>query len=199
MRWIPTAIAIGVGFVMLFDFFYRHPLLDIIGTALREWAILLTAFAMLVGLFNLLRVHSLRVARRSEPDAGYSVLVLLTALAVTGVGFWFGLPSAPMTWIFDNLYMPLQGAFFALVAFFLASAAYRALRAHNAEMFLMLLSALIVFIGQIPLLEIAAQAKDWILSVPSEAGVRGLLIGVALGTMATGLRLIVGLDRPYSE
>ncbi|MBI3741567.1 MAG: hypothetical protein HY257_07405 [Chloroflexi bacterium] len=199
MKWLPTAVAIGVGLVTLADFFYRHPLLDTIGTAFREWTILLTAFALLLGLFNLLHVHFLRVARRNEPNPGYSLVLLATALAVTGIGFWFGLPSEPMTWIFSNLYLPLQGAFFALVAFFLASAAYRALRANSFATFLMLAAALIVLIGQIPLTSIATQAKDWILSVPSEAGVRGLLLGVALGTLATGVRLLVGIDRPYSE
>ncbi len=206
MRWLLTAVAIGVGFVMLADFFYRHPLLDILGVAFREWAIILTAFALLVGLYNLLHVHFLRVLRRHEPNAGYSLLVLATALTVIAIGFWFGLGSeSPMTWIFNYAYRPLQGAFFALAAFFLASAAYRALRARSIETFLMLIAALVVFVGQIPLtntesaFNIAAQAKDWVLSVPAEAGVRGILIGVALGTVATGLRLIVGLDRPYSE
>jgi hypothetical protein len=199
MKWLATAAAIGVGLVTLADFFYKHPLLDILGTTFREWTILLAAFALLVGLANLLLVHFLRVARRTEPDAGHSALVLLTTLIVIGVGFWFGLPSEPMTWIFDHLYLPLQGAFLALAAFFLATAAYRAFRAHNIETFLMLAAALIVLVGQIPLTNIAAQAKEWVLSVPSEAGVRGLLIGVALGTLATGVRLIVGLDRPYSE
>ncbi len=199
MSWFATAVAIGVGLIVLLDVFVSNPFLDPIGEAFRQWTIVLTAFALLLGLFNVALVHVTRIIRRDEPGAGYSLVVLATAGIVTLVGLAAGLPSGAMTWIFDNLYLPLQGAFFALVAFFLATAAYRALRARSVETTLMLIAALIVLLGQIPLLPIFAGARDWVLTVPSEAGVRGILLGVALGTLATGLRLIAGIDRPYSE
>jgi hypothetical protein len=199
MKVVATAVAIGVGFIVLLDFFVTNPLLDTTGQVLRQWTIILTAFALLLGLVNLLQVHLLRVIRRNEPGAGYSLIVLLTAGIVMLVGLATGLPSPAMTWVFDNLYVPLQGAFFALVAFFLATAAYRALRARSVETTLMLIAALIVFLGQVPVVPLFAGARDWVLSVPSEAGVRGILLGVALGTVATGVRLLVGMDRPYSE
>lgn len=199
MKWLATAVAIGVGIIVLADFFFTAPLLDALGSAFKEWTISLTAFAMLVGLGNLLIVHSLRIARRNESGVGYSVIVLVTALVVFVIGLIFGLNNGPMVWIFDNIYLPLHGAFFALAAFFLATAAYRALRARNIETLLMLLAALAVFLGQTPLVSALSVAKEWVLSVPSEAGVRGILLGVALGTIATGLRLLLGVDRPYSE
>jgi hypothetical protein len=199
MKWLPTAIAIGVGVIVLLDFFFTQPLLDAIGFAFRDWTIILTAFAVLLGLANLIQVHLLRIIKRNEPNTGYSVLVLVTASIVFLAGLFFGLPSAPMNWIFDNMYLPLQGAFFALVAFFLATAAYRALRARNLETTWMLVAALIVLLGQAPLVNVMTQVREWVLNVPSTAGARGILLGVALGTIATGLRLIAGLDRPYSE
>ncbi len=199
MKSLPTGVAIAVGIVVLADFFFTHPILDALGDAFREWAIILTAFALLLGLLNLLNVHFVRIIRREESGAGYSLVVILTAGAVTMIGLLTGLTSAPMTWIFENVYIPLQSTLFALIAFFLAAAAYRALRARNGESFLMLLAALIVFIGQTPLFSFLSGAKDWVLRIPAEAGVRGILIGVGLGTLATGFRLLVGLDRPYSE
>jgi len=199
MRLIPTAIAIAVGLVTLLDYFFTLPLLDMVGAAFRQWTIILTAFALLLGLINLFQVHLTRIVRRHEASAGYSIIVVVTATLVVVVGLWFTLPSPPMTWIFDNLYAPLQGAFLALVAFFLATAAYRALRARNIETMWMLLAALVVFAGQTPILGVLADAREWVLNIPSTAGVRGILIGVALGTIATALRLLIGLDRPYSE
>ncbi|MCL4393640.1 MAG: hypothetical protein M1482_02315 [Chloroflexi bacterium] len=199
MKWLPTAIAIGVGIVVLLNFFFTQPLLDAISFVFREWTIILTAFAVLLGLLNLVQVHVLRIIKRNEPNTGYSILVLVTALSVFLIGLLFGLPSAPMNWVFDNMYLPLQGAFFALVAFFLATAAYRALRARSIETTWMLVAALVVLVGQAPLVNVMTQAKEWVLNVPSTAGTRGILLGVALGTIATGLRLIIGLDRPYSE
>ncbi len=199
MKWLATAVAAGVGLVVLLDFFLRNPVLDALGAAFREWTILLAAFALLLGLLNLMAVHFWRIVRRSERGAGYSAVVLATTALVAATGLVFGLPSAPMTWVFNNLYVPLQGAFLALVAFLLASAAYRALRARSIETTLMLLAALIVFLGQAAWTDAFAGAREWVLNVPSAAGVRGILIGVALGTMATGLRLLLGQDRPYSE
>jgi len=199
MKHIPTAIAIGVGLIVLLDFFFTLPLLDAVGFTFREWTIILAAFAVLLGLVNLVLVHLSRIIRHNEPSTGYSVIVLLTAVSVFLIGLLFGLPSEPMNWVFDHLYVPLQGAFFALVAFFLATAAYRALRARNLDTTLILVSALIVFLGQAPLVSAMTQVREWVLNVPSTAGARGILLGVALGTIATGLRLIVGMDRPYSE
>ena len=200
MRLVTTAFAIAVGMVVVFDFFFEQPIIDAIGKAFTDWAIVLTAFAVLLGLVNLLAVHVARVVRRNEPSAGYSVIVLITTLVVLVAGLAFDGPSgAPMSWLFTNVYAPLQGALFALVAFFLATAAYRALRIRTLESVLMVVAALIVFLGQIPLFDFFADLKNWLLNVPSEAGVRGILLGVALGTIATGVRLLVGLDRPYSE
>ncbi|MCX7838055.1 MAG: hypothetical protein N2559_01155 [Anaerolineae bacterium] len=198
MRWLPTTIAIAVGLIVLIDYFFEAPLLDALGFAFREWTIILTAFALLLGVINLVQVHLSRVIHRQETGAGYSALVVITATVVALTGLWFGLPSEPMTWLFDNVYVSLQSAFFALTAFFLATAAYRALRARTIEATWMLVIALIVFIGQTPLLGILADAREWVLNVPATAGVRGILIGVALGTMATALRLLLGWDRPYS-
>ncbi len=203
MRWILTAFAIAISIVTLFTIFFPLPVLQDLHNYFVESTIILTAFALLVGLGNLVLVHFLRITRRNEPGTGYSIIVLVSALIVFIIGLVSDLSSAPMMWIFNNVYLPLQSAFFALTAFFLATAAYRALRARNLETTLMLIAALVVFIGQTPLItsmsDTFVSVKDWVLSVPSAAGVRGILLGVALGTIATGLRLLAGIDRPYSE
>lgn len=199
MKWLSTAVAMAVGIIVLIGTFFPVPLLNALSLAFKEWAIILTAFALLVGLVNLLLVHLARILRRQEPGALYSIIVLVTSITVMLIGLVFGVADAPMSWIFDHVYLPLQGAFFALAAFFLATAAYRAMRARSFETLLMLIAALIVLLGQTPLVNLLADAKAWALSVPSTAGVRGILLGVALGTIATGLRLLIGMDRPYSE
>ena len=42
-------------------------------------------------------------------------------------------------------------------------------------------------------------AREWILGVMSLGGARGILLGVALGTIVVGLRLLIGIDRPYAD
>jgi hypothetical protein len=203
MRWILTSIAIAVGIVTLSSIFFPLPVLHDLHDFFIQSTIILTAFALLVGLGNLVLVHFLRIVRRNEPGTGYSIIVMVSAAIVFAMGLIFNLSDAPMMWIFDNVYRPLSGAFFALTAFFLATAAYRALRARSVETTLMLIAALVVFIGQTPLITSMSNEvvllKEWVLNVPSAAGMRGILLGVALGTIATGLRLLAGMDRPYSE
>jgi uncharacterized membrane protein len=73
----------------------------------------------------------------------------------------------------------------------------------NLETFFFVLFAVIVLLGQVPigiyLWPELPIIKDWILDVPTLAGVRGILMGVALGTIATGLRVLIGADRPYID
>ena len=198
MKLLSMFVAITTGAIVLIDFFFANPVIDTLGATFRAWTILLSAFALLLGLANLARVHFARIAHR-EKEIGYSVLMLAVASVVSGMGLIFGLADGPLPWLFDHVYLPLQSSLFALTAFFLATAAYRALRARSIETLLMLMAAVIVFLGQTPWLGGWAIAKEWLLRVPSEAGLRGILLGVALGAVATGVRLLLGVDRPYSD
>jgi hypothetical protein len=60
-----------------------------------------------------------------------------------------------------------------------------------------------VLLGQVPagslLWEEFPLIKEWVLRVPTMAGARGILLGVALGIIATGLRILLGADRPYVD
>ncbi len=90
-----------------------------------------------------------------------------------------------------------------MLALFIVTAAFRAFRVNNFESFFFVLFAIIVLLGQVPisiyLWPELPIVKDWIINVPALAGVRGILLGVALGTIATGLRILMGTDRPYAN
>jgi hypothetical protein len=110
-------------------------------------------------------------------------------------------------WIYDSLYSPMQSTLFALLAFFVASAAFRAFRIRTVEAGLLAVAALIVMLGRVPLgdqmtgflpapLRLGA-IQQWIMDWPQNAAKRAILIGAALGVMATGLRVILGIERSY--
>jgi nucleoside permease NupC len=90
---------------------------------------------------------------------------------------------------------------FSLLAFFIASAAFRAFRARNVEATLMLATSIVVMLGVIPvgewIHEGMPELKDWILNYANNAGRRAILIGAALGAVATGLRVILGIERSH--
>lgn len=199
-RTIPMAVAMAVGFLMLIDFFFDESHINALGSFLVSSAVIVVAFALLLGLLNVLLVHFKRIGRREE-GWPYSIFLVAIALIVLLAGI-SGPETDVVKWIFDNVQFPLQAATFSLLAFYVATAAYRSFRLRSLESIAFILAVIVVLLGQVPigksLSEFLPAAKDWILDVPSTAGVRGIIIGVALGTIATGVRILMGFDRPYS-
>lgn len=199
---VPVSVAIGVGLIVLLGQFITNNNLDAISGTLVAWGALLTAFALLLGLVNVLHFHLARIIRR-ERQMFSSVLILATAIVVFMIALPSGGTGTASGWVLKYLYQPLEAAFLALIVFFIATAVYRGLHVRTWEMVLFALSAIIVLIGTAPISQLLSPlipaARDWIVNVPALAGVRGILLGVALGIIATGLRILTGIDRPYSE
>ena len=90
---------------------------------------------------------------------------------------------------------------FALLAFFIASAAFRAFRARNTEAGLLLGSAILVLLGRAPIGRLISDSlpeiTNWIIDVPNNAGRRAIIIGAALGAIVTGLRVLLGMERQH--
>lgn len=200
-RVILSVIAVAAALIVLLDFFIDHPVVNRAGAILADGAIVLAAFAMILGLFNLLSVHAERIRKRDSSWA-YSAVLVLGLLMVLLFGF-NGPESAPVKWVFRYIYSPLQATIFSLLAFFVVSAAYRAFRIRNWETALFVIAGLIVLLGQVPvgglIWDKLPALKDWLLAVPVTAGARGIILGVALGTIIAGLRILLLMDRPYLE
>jgi hypothetical protein len=105
------------------------------------------------------------------------------------------------TWLYDHLFSPCNATMFALLAFFIASAAFRAFRARNVEAALLLGSAILIMLGRVPLGRAISGwlpwISDWIIDIPNNAGRRAIMMGAALGAIATSLRVILGLERSH--
>ncbi len=174
------------------------------GIYLPALAALLTGFALLLGLANLVRVHVGRI-QRQERNWPYSGALLASAgvtIVVGAIVGGSGPNSAGATWIFNNVYQPLASTFYSLLAFFIAAAAFRALRARTVEMTILTVVALIVILGQAPVFQLdqlnwLAALKDWIVQYPALAAIRGIALGASLGIIATSARLVLGIDRQY--
>src|SRR5215212_3402193 len=122
---------------------------------LSDWVVLLVAFALLLGLGNVVRVHVGRVLQRHEGWL-YSLALVASALIVLGLGLAEGTPGSPtMQWIFNYIYQPLGASLFALLAFFVLSAALRTLRAGPSAAWVVLAVAVIAILGAAPWSRIA--------------------------------------------
>ena len=211
-QWIPSLLFATIpGLVVLLGYLFPGRLMihyqgrvvewrDV----LVEWAVIVAAFAFLLGIFNILRVHGGRIGHRRQ-GWPYSLLLLLVMVVA-----WIP-PLLPMgipgqetldRAVFDYVISPVGASLAALVVFTLALAAFRLLRVRRgAGAVLFLLTVAVVLLGSVPFigLEWLAGIRDWIINVPGMAGMRGLLLGVALGTVITALRVLVVSERPHSE
>jgi hypothetical protein len=197
-RSVAIAIAISVGLFVLLDFFVQNAFIGLVKFVFVRWAIIVTAFAMVLGFFNVLIVHLNKILQLKQ-GWFYSIFLILAMMIVLILGLIEGPQGSLISRIFQYVLFPLQATIFSLLAFFVASAAYRAFRLRSWESALLVITGVIVLLGQVPLWGALTTFKEWILGVPSMAGARGILLGVALGTVATGLRVLLGIDRPYSE
>lgn len=198
-----AAIASVCGAIVLLGYFIDNPGLHDLRLMFVDWAVILAAVAVVVGALNLARVHWNRV--KTSQKGSLDSLVLIVSLLVTLViVIVFGGPTAPWSmWIYDNILIPVETSLLALLAVILIYTFSRMFsRGITAPMLIFAGVALLTLIGTVslPNLEIPLlrELRNWITQVWALGGLRGILIGVALGTIATGLRVLLGSDRPYS-
>ena len=198
---------------MLVQFFIPHPAFASVYKGVLRWARIIGIFALIIGIGTLIRLHYRRITRRSH-GWGYSIVVFVGLVVTATVGIIGGQKGKWFVWIFGNILVPLDATMFSLLAFFIASAAYRAFRARTVDATLLLAAAIVVMFGRVPIGDflwqhIAPQAladkmpflperiAEWIMSTPSMAARRGIMIGAALGAISTSLKIILGIERAY--
>lgn len=201
-RSLPLTICLGMGIIMMVQFFVPHPVSVAFYDLTTKWIRIVSAFALVLGVGSLILYHTDRL-RRQRPGWAYSI-VTLAALAVTAIiGLVWGVkPGSPLQEVlFKNMLVPLNASMFAILAFYMASAAYRAFRARTKEAALLLVAAFVVMLGMVPVGEAIwrklPEVAEWVLSVPNMAAKRAILFGVALGAIATSLKVILGIERGW--
>lgn len=200
-KWIPIFIATGSGLLTLAGYLFPNTGFSTYRDQLVEWAVIIAAFALILGLFNVLRVHGQRILA-SEKGQVYSLVLVVTALLSFVPPLLYGPTGGLTQGMVDYVITPLGGALAALVVFTLTLSAVRLLRQRRAPSSLLFIVVVILtLLGTTPLrgFEWLSDIRRWLIDVPGMAGMRGLLLGVALGTVITGIRVLLGSDRPHSE
>ena len=195
---LPMVIAIFFGVTTLLGLLFAPGF----SQQILVWAAFLAALALVLGAVNLLTVH----ARRLFKGNLYSGVLVLSMLAVFALAVTdgLGITSNGLENAFVLVQQPLEAALAALLAFFLLFAGVRLLqRQRSIWGGLFLLSALLMLLTRLPLPGIAGlwfeRVRAFIANIVVIAGMRGLLIGVALGVILVSLRLLSGLERPYNK
>jgi hypothetical protein len=226
-RRVPLLITAISGFVLIGAYFIPHT--ESWGETAALWFDILGSIAFILGGGNLLHVHLKKISDRVA-GWGYSAIVLVSFIVTLVVGmFKIGVPAAaqfpafawsghyretgsPFWFLFEYAFTPLTATMFAMLAFYIASAAFRAFRAKNAAASLLLGTAFIILLGRtfagvvltswIPADSMFRGLKIenltvYIMTVFNTAGNRAIMIGIALGIVATSLKILLGVDRSY--
>jgi hypothetical protein len=214
-RELPLLMTAVIGLFMILSFFVPHQWVSVPADFLQATAIVVVAFGYVLGGANVLRINLDAVSKRA-PGWPYKILLVASLLITLVVGAIDGASrdggflnsGTNSKWIYDTIYSPMSATLFSLLAFFIASAAFRAFRIRTVEAGLLAVAALIVMLGRVPIGDKftsflpwdavqLSSIQDWIMNFPQNAAKRAILIGAALGVMATGLRVILGIERSY--
>ncbi|TET97890.1 MAG: hypothetical protein E3J30_07770 [Anaerolineales bacterium] len=211
-----AAMAVGTGIIVLLGYFVQLDPIPADGLLrnifelrllIMGWAVLLAAVSLGIGLFNLFLVHWTKV---SEQGTGwkYSALLIVTFVVTLILGLAFGPDSRVVLFLFNSIQLPVETSLIALLAITLSLAGFRLVAQRRDLISLVFVgTALLVLIGSGPgilstenlFFGFFAGLRNWLVQVVASGGARGILLGVALGSIVTGLRVLLAVDRPYGE
>lgn len=200
---ISTAIAIATGLLVLLGAFLPVPVLMPIRQILLSWTIPVAATASLVAILNLLSVHWRKLNSARERDY-YSIILLLAFVGTFVAGLILSPTDPDFQKVVTYIQFPVEASLMGVLTVTLTYASIRLFKRKrgwlavlftaSTILFLVLLSGLLNIAGNIPFVKDLLAALN---TLPI-AGARGILLGIALGSITTGLRVLIGADRPYS-
>ena len=161
-RQFATFVLIFMGFLVLSGHFINNEALEsFVDKDATQWYEIIAGFAAFLGVLNLLKLHFNKISYKKK-NWQYSMLTLISFFIMIFFGFVYNDANVPFGahlkdetstfyWIFNFVYLPLASTMFALLAFFVASASYRAFRIRNFEATLLLVSGVLLMLGRVPI------------------------------------------------
>ncbi len=200
-----TSIAAGAGLLTLLGYFIPVPVLLAVRMQLVSWATLLAAVAVIIGAYSLVKAH-VKNFMSFKTGGAYSLIAVLGFAGMVIAGIVTPVTHIPASaFLLENVVLAGATALSALLLFVLVIAAAKVMRRPPSVIGVTFLIGLVIsLIGLAPtvtgLPDLGfAGLYGWLAQVPAVAGGRGLLIGISLGVIATGLRVLLAIDRPYGD
>jgi hypothetical protein len=203
-----TAVAISIGLIVLLGYFIPPEMTQFafiltLRSLLVGWAVILAGVAALVGALNLFLIHIGRMTASRNPDR-YSILLIVFFVLSLGFGLYLS-PADPLYQkVVTAIQVPIEASLMAILAVTLTFASFRLFQrrkglmagvfAVSAVFFILVGSGLLAPLQDLPGI---GGVLGFIQRLPV-AGGRGILLGIALGSLTAGLRILLGADRPYS-
>lgn len=197
-----AVVAISVGLIVLIGYFV--PAVNPFRFVLLQWAVILSGVAVIIGVWNLFLVHMQKIRIR-RPGSVNSIILIFFMFLTMIFSLVPGMEPLQKVML-DGIMIPAEISLVAVLAVTLLYASVRLLRVRaDWASILFLATTLVILLGMGPLPYYGQLPffSDTLRSLVSDAlatgGARGILIGVALGTLTTGLRILFGADRPYGD
>ena len=210
---LPLFLTFVAGLIPIVAFFFKEEASWIKNPSnwLEQDMVIVSGFALLLGVVNVVQSNVRKIERREKGWPYGAVLLLGMAFmgfsgaagalrlgGLPGIGNFADGSPTPFAWGSLYMFTPLQSTMFSLLAFYIASAAFRAFRVRNVEATILLIAAVFVMLGRIPVGEpVFGGVTEWMMQVPNGAAQRGIIIGAALGAASLSLRVILGIERSY--
>lgn len=216
-RTIPLLLVLIAGLVGFVHDYIPHPGANALREEVTNWIRIVVGFSLFIGAYSLLHMHVGRIRRRQSGWA-YSIFVFIGASVTIFLGLWaegkgplvdpeLGVLNS-LEWCYLYILVPCSATIFSILAFFIASAAFRTFRARNLSAAMLLIAAVIVMFGRVPISErvgeflfgesqVFPQAMKIIMEFPNKAAKRGIMFGVSLGAISQSLRILFGIERSY--
>jgi hypothetical protein len=196
---LPFVLLLILGIFMAAQYYIPHPMVQKPAEMMIQWKQPLNAFIIFIALFGLAAMHIRKVIRKQR-RWGYSLITLTSMALMIFVGMVWGTRHGTIfSDLFKHVITPIEATMFSLLAFFVASAAFRAFRARTVGATVLLVSAVVVILGLVPAIEDLcppiARASDFLLKYPNTAAKRAIMIGVALGAISVAMKTILGIDK----
>lgn len=224
-RQFPIIIAFVAGIMLWIRYYIPSETSNNLEARYLDWVRIIVGFAAVLGILSLLQHHMIKI-RMKRPGFAFSYVTIVAFIIMTLAG-WLTFPfpgfaeknmesGSLFNWLYEFMFIPMQATMFSILAFFIASAAFRAFRARSMEATLLLVAALIMMVGRVPIGDLISNATPtfqvfgneyhwidfeewtgWLLNVPNAAAKRGILLGVYLSQIAIAIRIIFGIERTY--
>jgi hypothetical protein len=200
-KQLPILIVFITGLIMVVQYFVPHAASEFLFTYANDFVIVIGILALPLGIFSLMRGTVIK-AQRDPRERFYAVVTIagFLVMALANIKRDPG-PDSLAQNLFSYVMIPCQATIFAMLAFYIASAAYRAFRVRTWLATVLLVTAFIVMLRIVPLPEPLSSWNSalvqWILAVPNMASKRAIIIGVGLGGISYSMKIILGIERGY--
>ncbi|MBD3163245.1 MAG: hypothetical protein GF346_12275 [Candidatus Eisenbacteria bacterium] len=202
-KQLPILIVFVAGIIMIAQYFIPHAASEFVFTYANDFVIVIGIMALPLGIYSLMN-QTVKRAGRGGGEAFYSFVTIAGFAIMIVAGLrreWFTTPGTLLQNFFNYIVIPCQATLFSMLAFYIASAAYRAFRVRTVLASILLITAFVVMLRIVPLPDPLASWNNelvrWILAVPNMAAKRAIIIGVGLGAIAYSMKIILGIERGY--